>query len=132
MEALVHLDTHVVVWLYAGEVARLPKPAAALIEASTLAVSPAVALELQYLFEIKRVTEPSDAVLKDLRGRIDLRVDDASFSAVVTEALGMSWTRDPFDRLITAHAQARDVRLLTADKTIHKHYPRAVWSRSKK
>lgn len=132
MEAVVHLDTHVVVWLYAGALERLPKPAVALIESSTLAVSPAVALELQYLFEIKRITEPGREVLDDLRGRIDLQVDDLSFSTVVAAALTMSWTRDPFDRLITAHAQARDVLLLTADKSIQKHYSGAMWSRAKK
>lgn len=132
MEAVVHLDTHVVVWLYAGEPERLSKVAAALIESSAVAISPAVVLELQYLHEIKRVTEPAGHVVDDLRGRIDLTVDDLAFSTVVTEALGLSWTRDPFDRLITAHARARDAILLSADKRIQKHYARATWARLKR
>lgn len=132
MEAVVHLDTHVVVWLYAGELERLSKVAASLIESSAIAISPAVVLELQYLHEIKRVTEPAAHVVDDLRGRIDLHVDDIAFSTVVTDALTLSWTRDPFDRLITAHARARDAILLSADKTIHKHYPRTTWARLKR
>lgn len=120
------------VWLYAGEPERLPKAAAALIESSALAISPAVVLELQYLHEIKRVTEPAGHVVDDLRGRIDLTVDDLAFSTIVTEARGLSWTRDPFDRLITAHARTRDAVLLSADITIQKHYRRTVWARLKR
>jgi PIN domain nuclease of toxin-antitoxin system len=43
VEAVTHLDTHVVVWLYAGEVERFPDAARAALERDTLAVSPAVA-----------------------------------------------------------------------------------------
>jgi len=33
-------------------------------------------------------------------------------------ALDLSWTRDPFDRLIAAHARLRGWRLATADETL--------------
>ncbi len=132
MEGLVHLDTHVVVWLYAGEVERLPKAAATALESNAIAISPAVMLELQHLYEIKRITQRAEGVVDDLRGRIDLRIDDLAFSTVVSQALGLSWTRDPFDRLITAHARARDVILLSADTVIQKHYKRAMWTRLKR
>ena len=39
----------------------------------------------------------------------------------------MKWTRDPFDRLITAQAAVDDSPLLTKDDTIHTYYPKAVW-----
>ena len=39
----------------------------------------------------------------------------------------MKWTRDPFDRLITAQAALDDSPLLTKDDTIHTYYPEAVW-----
>lgn len=132
MEAVVHLDTHVVVWLYAGDLKRIPKAVREILETHTLAISPAVVLELQYLREIKRVTESANHVVEDLAGRIDLKIDDLSFASVVTQALKLSWTRDPFDRLITAHAQARDALLVTADGSIRRHYKKARWNRTKR
>ena len=46
---LIHLDTHVVCWLYAGRLELLSPAARGAIERATLAVSPMVGLELQYL-----------------------------------------------------------------------------------
>lgn len=132
MEAVVHLDTHVVVWLYAGELERFPRPAAELLESARLLASPAVVLELQYLFEIGRVTDSAQAVVADLQGRLGLAIDDAPFPHVAWTATDLAWTRDPFDRLIVAQAKAQDCQLLTADKTIHKHYRKALWSRARR
>jgi PIN domain nuclease of toxin-antitoxin system len=36
-------------------------------------------------------------------------------------AAEQSWTRDPFDRLIVAHAIVRRARLASADETLLKH-----------
>jgi PIN domain nuclease of toxin-antitoxin system len=131
VETVVHLDTHVLVWLYAGEVERFPKETREQIERSSLAISPAAVLELEYLFGIRRITERADVVIGDLSGRIGLLVDDAPFAAVVSAATTLAWTRDPFDRLIVAQAKTRDVALITADKTIRKHFPAAVWGRKR-
>ena len=49
------------------------------------------------------------------------------FSSVVTKALGLKWTRDPFDRLITSQAAIDDSKLLTKDTIIHTYYAEAVW-----
>ncbi len=39
-----------------------------------------------------------------------------------------SWAREPFDRLIVAQAKVNGFApLITADATIRKQYPRAVW-----
>jgi PIN domain nuclease of toxin-antitoxin system len=132
MEAVAHLDTHVVVWLYAGEVERIPAEVRARIESSDLVISPAVVLELQYLFEIHRITELAAKVVADLQDRIGLVVSDLSFEKVAAVATSLSWTRDPFDRLIVAQAQAHGVALITADKAIRKHYATAMWGRSKR
>jgi PIN domain nuclease of toxin-antitoxin system len=45
----------------------------------------------------------------------------------VQAAAGLSWTRDPFDRLIAAHAILADATLLTADRTILANLPQAAW-----
>lgn len=125
---MIHLDTHVVVWLYAGHVERFPESVRRLLDDDPLAVSPAVLLELQYLYEVGRVSEPASAVWDDLMVRLGLRLAEADFDSVVFAALPLGWTRDPFDRLIVAHALADDARLLTADRTILEHTPAAFWA----
>jgi len=67
------------------------------------------------------------APLNDLERRIGLGRVEVPFRQVVTEALGITWTRDPFDRLIAATAQATATGLLTANETILEHCELAVW-----
>lgn len=122
-----YVDTHVVAWLYAGETERFPPSATERLETQPLAVSPMVTLELQYLYETGRVTEPGGVVVEDLAGRIGLEVRDASFVSVVERARTLSWTRDPFDRLIAGQAALEGSLLLTADRTILEELPEAVW-----
>jgi PIN domain nuclease of toxin-antitoxin system len=129
MAAMTHLDTHVVVWLYAGEIGRFPETARKVLDRDLLLISPAVALEVQYLHEIGRITKTARVVIEDLRDRMGLSYAEADFAAVVSKALTLSWTRDPFDRLIVAHALADDARLLTADKVMRKHVRHAFWDR---
>lgn len=57
----------------------------------------------------------------------DLRQSTAVFAEVVEAARMLSWTRDPIDRLVTAHAIADGAKLLTADATIRAHFKDAVW-----
>jgi PIN domain nuclease of toxin-antitoxin system len=90
-------------------------------------VSPIVELELTYLYEIGRVSEPASMPLAGLRRSIGLQVADVSLAELVQAATGLSWTRDPFDRLIAAHAILADAPLVTADKTIQANLPLATW-----
>jgi PIN domain nuclease of toxin-antitoxin system len=95
-----YLDAHVVVWLYAGDVAKMSKAAAEQIQNDELLVSPAVILELQFLHEIKRLKPTASSVMTTLAKDIGLRVCELSFMAVVESAADQKWVRDPFDRLI--------------------------------
>jgi PIN domain nuclease of toxin-antitoxin system len=124
---LILLDTHVVGWLYEGADRRIPIAARELIEADAPFVSPVVELELTHLHEVGRVTEPASAPLAALRKRIGLQVADASLASVAEAAAGLSWTRDPFDRLISAQAIVADAQLVTADRTILEHLALATW-----
>lgn len=90
-------------------------------------VSPIVELELTYLFEVGRVTEPASAPLGALRRSIGLQLADVSLEALTQAAVELSWTRDPFDRLIAAHAIVANAPLATADRTILEHLPLATW-----
>lgn len=132
MESVVHLDTHVLVWLYAGDLDRVPVEIRKRLESDALQISPAVILELEYLYEIRRVTEPPGAVVADLAARLGLTVSDVAFQSVIAMAVDLVWTRDPFDRLIVAQSQAQGVPLITADKLIRKHYKAALWARTKR
>jgi PIN domain nuclease of toxin-antitoxin system len=128
MAAIVYLDTHVVVWLYAGLTARLSRSVRDLLNTSELTISPMVSLELQYLYETGRTTEPSHTVVQDLSQRIGLRIWEEPFQQIVALAIQQTWTRDPFDRLIVGQAALYQTTLVTKDRTIRKHYPRAFWS----
>jgi PIN domain nuclease of toxin-antitoxin system len=122
-----YLDTHVALWLYAGETERMSKPAAAVINTEPLLASPIVVLELQYLHEIGRLTVTPRAVVAELKRRMGLAIQDRSLEAVTEQALDLDWTRDVFDRLIVAQATLDAAPLVTTDQTIRKHYGRAVW-----
>lgn len=130
MAPVIHLDTHVVAWLYAGEVDRFPAITRRRLETADLRISPMVVLELEYLYEVKRTTEPARVVLAELGRVMGLEVSSQPFPAVVERALGLHFTRDPFDRLIVAQAAAEEAPLLTKDDSILAAYPRAFWERA--
>ena len=128
MEAgIVHLDTHVVVWLYSGLLDLIPPRVELAVNQNVLRISPVVALEIQYFYETGRITIPADTILEDLDMRIGLRMDRLSFTRVVRQSLSEKWTRDPFDRLIVSQARIRQVPLLTRDRTIRMYYKNARW-----
>lgn len=115
-------------WLYEGADRRIPTAVRHLIESEEPFVSPVVELELTYLYEVNRVTEPARTPLSALEKAIGLRVSDISAAALAQAAVELSWTRDPFDRMIAAHAMAADVPLITADRTILANLPLATWA----
>ena len=125
---IAYLDTHVVVWLAQNTLQRFSKAVIDQIDASDLRISPIVLLELSYLFEIRRIVQPPEALRKQLEVQIGLKVCTHPFTEIVETALSETWTRDPFDRLIVAHARVSGLaNLITADEEIRDHYVNAVW-----
>ena len=124
---MIYLDTHIVVWLYAGKVEKLSGLAKELINDHEVFISPVVRLELQYLFEIQRVTDEANEIVFDLSDRIGLKMCDKSFNTIVSNALDLSWTRDPFDRIIVANATLNRNILVTKDQNILENYEKAMW-----
>jgi PIN domain nuclease of toxin-antitoxin system len=109
------LDTHAMIWLDQG-VARVSP---LLRGARRLYISPANLLELQFLEESRRLRLPKgDAQALAIDDRWTL--DDPPAASWFAAAHDLSWTRDPFDRLIVAHARLRGWRLATADDTLLK------------
>jgi PIN domain nuclease of toxin-antitoxin system len=127
VEAVTRLDSHVVVWLYVGDLDRLSRQAVHLLESTDLAVSPIVTLELTYLHEIGRLTVPGPTIVDELTRRIGLRTSSVPIDDTVAVAHSLSWTRDPFDRLIVSDAVAANDELLTSDRRIRDHLSSAVW-----
>ncbi len=124
---MIYLDTHVVVWLYDKKDELFTQRSINLIEENSLFISPIVKLELQYLYEIKRVKNSPLEILDELQNKIDLKICTINFEKVIDLSINEQWTRDPFDRIITAHAKIDDKILLTRDKKILSNYDNAIW-----
>ena len=124
---MLFLDTHAVVWLHSRQLDRFDPPGLALLEEEILSISPIVLLELAYLKEIGRIAYSPAEIVGYLADRIELRTDEVSFLPVAQRSLQYTWTRDPFDRIITAQADFHEAGLLTRDRIIRDHYPLAVW-----
>lgn len=124
---MIYLDTHIVVWLYAGLLEKFSQSIKTMLNENEILISPIVRLELEYLFEIERVREPAHVIVADLADRIGLRVCEKDFNAVVSQAIKLTWTREPFDRLIVAHAAINENMLISKDQHILEHYLHARW-----
>lgn len=111
--SVILLDTHAVIWLDQGH------PRARLLAKGgrSLYISPATLLELQFLEEAGRLRLPkgdAQAIAIDDRWTVDEPPAMSWFAA----ALDLTWARDPFDRLIAAHARYRGWKLATADEKL--------------
>ena len=126
-ESIIYLDTHIVVWLYAGLLEKLTDAARKAINDGNLLISPMVRLELQYLFEIGRIKVKPDTIIKYLSKAINLKVSGYPLDQIVDEALNISWTRDVFDRLLTAEAKANSSGFISADENIKSNLKHTIW-----
>lgn len=125
---IAYLDTHVLFWLCENRVDKISAAALDALNRHDLLISPIVNLELTYLHEIGRSRRVAQDIVKQLREQVGLRVCDHSFADVAETATFEAWTRDPFDRMIVAHAKANGYApLVTADEKIRANYARAVW-----
>lgn len=120
------LDTHIVVALFEGKTAGLSAKTLRLFDQLPTTISPAVVLELEMLFEIKRIKRRADGIVSYLQNQLSVGVAQERFSDIVRLATDMSFTRDPFDRLITAHAKLTKAKLVTLDQNIHLHFDAAI------
>jgi len=124
---LIYIDTHIAVWLFAGQVEKLSEQAKNLLNENEIQVSPIVRLELQYLNEIKRITVSANDIITDLSNSIGLKVCDKNFNNVINSSMDITWTRDPFDRIIVGNASLNDDYLVTKDQTILENYNKSLY-----
>jgi PIN domain nuclease of toxin-antitoxin system len=118
------LDTHFLIWVLLKS--KRIRPFRWLGKYLPWGVSPVSLLEIQFLSEVGRlqVRHPDfvDTLLNDTR----FVIDEAPLLALVRHSLRLVWTRDPFDRLLSAHSSLRRVPLCTLDGTIRDHHPLLV------
>lgn len=122
MGSRAYLDTHVLIWVHDQEFHKLSTTAVEIIESHELVCSEFARLELKYLQEIERLGVAPDEILRFLIDEIHLRMCAEDLGPIITEAFSLSWTRDPFDRLITANASVGNHILLTKDSDILENY----------
>ena len=65
-------------------------------------------------------------MLAALRKSIGLKIVDISLAELIDAAQVLAWTRDPFDRLIAAHAIVANAPLVTADQRSGSTSPRGL------
>ena len=115
---MILLDTNALIWLEQGHT-RTRELAAT---GKRLYISPVSLLELQFLLESGRL-RLRRGVVSDLVTRGPWLLDDPPATAWFDAALDLGWTRDPFDRLLVAHAQLRGWRLATGDAALIERLP---------
>ena len=114
------LDTHFLLWIVtdAPRLAEFPW----LDRYMTWGVSPVSFLEVQYLGEVGRLDVRMQEFVTAVSNDPRFIVDDVPLLNLVHQALPLKWTRDPFDRLLSAHSAARRTPLCSVDDVIRDHH----------
>ena len=108
------LDTNALLWLHRGH----PRSRPLHRYTGRLYASPASLLELQLLIEVGCLRLTPRASSADFAKDEGWLLDDPPAAPWFERALAAGWTRDPFDRLLVAHAQLRGWRIATGDAVI--------------
>jgi PIN domain nuclease of toxin-antitoxin system len=121
------LDTHAAIFLWEGRSEIFGAGARELLEQSALLVSPMVRLEMGFLKEVRKLKVEPDQILGSLTADYGVMMTDDSLEALIPVAMPLSWTRDPFDRLLVATAMLHQAPFVTRDSRIHDYFSGAVW-----
>ncbi|HEV7784173.1 MAG TPA: PIN domain-containing protein [Thermoanaerobaculia bacterium] len=119
MKAL--LDTHFVLWIVTGADRLSAFPW--IDRYRPWGVSPISLLEVQFLSEIGRVEVKNPQFTEALAEDPRFIIDEIPSVALIRRAIELTWTRDPFDRLIAAHSSLRRLPLCTVDRNIRSFHP---------
>lgn len=115
---MILLDTHAMIWRAAGD-----RRARRLDRYPRLYVSPASLLELQFLVEAGKIALRSGVSPDTLAADERWSLDEPPPARWFSEACALGWTRDPFDRLLAAHAVLRGWKLATVDERLLERLP---------
>jgi PIN domain nuclease of toxin-antitoxin system len=114
------LDTHFLLWITidAPRLAEFPW----LERYAVWGVSPVSFLEVQYLAEVGRLTVDIDAFMTAVMNDARFIVDEVPLLTLIQRAVPLAWTRDPFDRLLVAHSNARRSPFCSVDQTVRRNH----------
>lgn len=124
---MITIDTHIAIWLYENRLRNITASAQEALENNQIILPNMVRLELSYLHEIKRIKERPDTVINALTDEIFLITPELPMSIVISNAQGLTWTRDPFDRIICAETIVHEAKLVTRDEVIRDNFDSVVW-----
>lgn len=116
---MILLDTNAILW----SVISHPR-AAPLSEAGRRCyISPVSLLEMKYLIEVGKLRESPGSSLSDVADDPRWLLDSPASDRLFEAAHDLTWTRDPFDRLLSAHALHRRWRIATGDRVLQERLP---------
>lgn len=115
---MILLDTNAAIWLLHRH--RRARP---LLKLARLHLSPASLLELQFLIETGRLEFEDHASSAHFADDPRWRLDEPPAGPWFAKASELSWTRDPFDRLLVGHARLRGWKLASGDQQILAQLP---------
>ena len=114
------LDTHFLLWLVLETKRRTQFQW--LHRYRPWGVSPVSFLEIQFLSEVGKLAVKNPEFTQTVMNDPRFIVDGIVLDTLVSHALPLNWTRDPFDRMLAAHSTARRVPLCTTDRVIRTHH----------
>lgn len=121
------LDTHTAIFLWEGRAEVFGPGARELLERATLHVSPMVRLEMGFLKEVGKLKVDPDHILGSLVADLGVTLTSDPLDTLIPHAMPLSWTRDPFDRLLVATALLHQAPFVTRDRCIRDNFAGAVW-----
>jgi PIN domain nuclease of toxin-antitoxin system len=121
------LDTHAAIFLWEGRGELFGSGSRELLERAVLLASPMVRLEMGFLREVGKLRVEPDQILGSLTSDYGVTITADPMDRLVPLAMPLSWTRDPFDRLLVATALLHEAPLITRDSRIQEHFAGAVW-----
>lgn len=119
------LDTHFLLWVIVDS-PRMDEFAGWFGSYEPWGVSPVSLLEVKFLAEVGRLEVRGEEFVEAVGSDPRFDVDDVPLINLIRNAIPLTWTRDPFDRLLAAHSSARRVPLCTVDRLIHREHPLVV------
>jgi PIN domain nuclease of toxin-antitoxin system len=114
------LDTHFLLWIVSKSTRLRDYPW--LDDYAPWGVSPVSLLEVQLLSEVGRRKLDRPGFIQTVMSDPRFEVDEAPLVGLIQKSLDLSWSRDPFDRLIAAHSLVRRAPLCTLDANILRYH----------
>lgn len=114
------IDTHFLLWIAVGDHRLDEFP---WIDAyGPWGVSPVSFLEIAFLHEVGKLRVDIDAFRTAVSDDPRFVVDEVPLLNLISRALPLNWTRDPFDRLLCAHSAARRKPFITMDRRVRQNH----------